>query len=134
MAHEKMTARATGAMVRRATGQRTSPTVSRVANRVQKSMSEDGKRLTDVIAAIDAANARDPNKLAVGGELGHEQCLVTEPLQDRAPYRIREREENANEQRLVGIGARVEQRHDLRAAACHGPRTIKHSVDSQPID
>ena len=69
MAHEKMTARATGAMVRRATGQRTSPTVSRVANRVQKSMSEDGKRLTEVIAAIDAANARDPNKIAVGGEL-----------------------------------------------------------------
>src|SRR2546422_10086821 len=32
-------------------------------------MSEDGKRLTDVIAAIDAANARDPNKIAVGDQL-----------------------------------------------------------------
>src|SRR5262249_56785167 len=31
-------------------------------------MSEDGKRLTEVIAAIDAANARDPNKIALGGE------------------------------------------------------------------
>src|SRR5262249_5810719 len=68
-----------------------------------------------------------------GGELGHEQCLVTEPLQDRAPYRIREREENTIEQRLVGVGARVEQRHDL-CAARHGSRTINHSVDSQPVD
>jgi hypothetical protein len=32
-------------------------------------MSEDGKRLTDVIAAIDAANARDPNKIEVDGRL-----------------------------------------------------------------
>src|SRR6266566_3064525 len=32
-------------------------------------MSEDGKRLTDLIAAIDAANARDPNKIAVGDQL-----------------------------------------------------------------
>ena len=40
-----------------------------VANRVWKGMSDDGKRLTEVIAAIDAANARDPNKIAVGGEL-----------------------------------------------------------------
>jgi hypothetical protein len=30
-------------------------------------MNEDGKRLTDVIAAIDAANARDPNRIEVGG-------------------------------------------------------------------
>src|SRR6516165_10107256 len=69
MAHEKMTARATGAMVRRAAGQQTSPTVWGSANYVQKSMSEDGKRLSDVIAAIDAANARDPNEIAVGGQL-----------------------------------------------------------------
>src|SRR5499433_4468406 len=30
-------------------------------------MREDGKRLTDVIAAIDAANALDPNKIEVDG-------------------------------------------------------------------
>jgi hypothetical protein len=32
-------------------------------------MSEDSKRLTDVIAAIDAANARDPNQIEVDGRL-----------------------------------------------------------------
>jgi len=31
-------------------------------------MREDGKRLTDVIAAIDAANALDPNNIEVDGE------------------------------------------------------------------
>jgi hypothetical protein len=31
-------------------------------------MREDGKRLTDVIAAIDAANALDPNKIEVDGQ------------------------------------------------------------------
>src|SRR5215510_9229354 len=63
-----------------------------------------------------------------GRQLGHEQGLATEPLQDRAPYRIREREENPIEQRLVGIGALVEQRHDL-CAARHGRKIINRSVD-----
>src|SRR5262249_1392566 len=40
-----------------------------VANQVEESRSENGKQLTDVMAAIDAANARDPNKIAVGGQL-----------------------------------------------------------------
>jgi Domain of unknown function (DUF4202) len=31
-------------------------------------MSEEGKRLPDVIATIDAANARDPNRIEVGGQ------------------------------------------------------------------
>ncbi|MBV8287891.1 MAG: hypothetical protein JOZ35_13315, partial [Hyphomicrobiales bacterium] len=31
-------------------------------------MREDGKRLTDVMAAIDAANALDPNTIEVDGQ------------------------------------------------------------------
>src|SRR5262249_59943261 len=61
-----------------------------IANRVQKSMSEDGKRLTEVIAAIDAANARDPNKIAVGGELQPAELVygrrMSETLARVAPH------------------------------------------------
>src|SRR5262249_35727170 len=61
---------------------------------------------------LDVPGHRLQGNLERGGELGHEQCLVTQPLKDRAPDRIREREKNTIEHRLVGIGARVEQRHD----------------------
>jgi Domain of unknown function (DUF4202) len=81
--HEKMTARAAGAMVRRARA-------ADVANRMWKGMSQDGKRLTEVIAAIDAANARDPNKIAIGGELQPADLVygrrMSETLARMAPH------------------------------------------------
>src|SRR5262245_41587408 len=53
-------------------------------------MSEDGKRLSKVIAAIDAANARDPNKIAVGGELQPAELVygrrMSETLARMAPH------------------------------------------------
>src|SRR5262245_45474761 len=60
------------------------------ANRVWKGMSEDGKRLTEGLAAIDAANARDPNKIAVGGGLQPAELVygrrMSETLTRMAPH------------------------------------------------
>jgi hypothetical protein len=53
-------------------------------------MSEDDKRLSDVIAAIDAANGRDPNKIAVDGELQPGELVygrrMSETLARMAPH------------------------------------------------
>lgn len=53
-------------------------------------MSEDGKRLTDVIAAIDAANARDPNTVEVDGRLHPAELVygrrMSETLARMAPH------------------------------------------------
>ena len=53
-------------------------------------MSEDGKRLSDVIAAIDAANGHDPNKIGVDGELQPAELVygrrMSETLARMAPH------------------------------------------------
>jgi Domain of unknown function (DUF4202) len=53
-------------------------------------MSEDGKRLTDVIAAIDAANARDPNRIEIAGRLEPAELVygrrMSETLARMAPH------------------------------------------------
>src|SRR5262249_25679189 len=52
-------------------------------------MREDGKRLTDVIAAIDAANALDPNKIEVDGRSQPAELVygrrMSESLERMAP-------------------------------------------------
>src|SRR5215813_3175966 len=52
-------------------------------------MREDGKRLTDVIAAIDAANALDPNKIEVDGRAQPAELVygrrMSETLASMAP-------------------------------------------------
>src|ERR671937_3256305 len=68
-------------------------------------MSEDGKRLSKVTAAIDAANARDPNKIAVGGELEPAELVygrrMSETLARMAP--------NASEHlRIAARGQHIE--------------------------
>src|SRR5256884_9671919 len=68
-------------------------------------MSEDGKRLTDLIAAIDAANARDPNKIAVGDQLHPAELVygrrMSETLARMAP--------NASEHlRIAARGQHIE--------------------------
>jgi Domain of unknown function (DUF4202) len=61
-----------------------------VANRVKRAMSEDGKRLSEVIAAIDAANARDPNKVESDGRLHPAELVygrrMSETLARMAPH------------------------------------------------
>jgi len=53
-------------------------------------MREDGKRLTDVIAAIDAANALDPNKIEVDGRSQPAELVygrrMSETLARMAPH------------------------------------------------
>jgi len=53
-------------------------------------MSEDDKRLADVIAAIDAANARDPNTIEVDGRLQPAELVygrrMSETLARLAPH------------------------------------------------
>src|SRR5262249_57797717 len=53
-------------------------------------MSENGKRLTEVIVAIDAANARDPNKIAADGQLQPAELVygrrMSETLARMAPH------------------------------------------------
>ena len=53
-------------------------------------MREDGKRLTDVIAAIDAANALDPNKIEVDGRAQPAELVygrrMSETLARMAPH------------------------------------------------
>jgi hypothetical protein len=58
------------------------------ASRVQR-MSDDGKRLSDVIAAIDDANAGDPNRIEVDGRPEPAElvygCRMSETLAHMAP-------------------------------------------------
>jgi hypothetical protein len=76
-------------------------------------MREDGKRLTDVFAAIDAANALDPNKITVGGRLQPAELVygrrMSETLARMAP--------DASEQlRIAARGQHIERWTSPRAS------------------
>jgi hypothetical protein len=76
-------------------------------------MREDGKRLTDVIAAIDAANALDPNTIEVDGEPQPAELVygrrMSETLARLAPH--------ASEQlRIAARGQHIERWTSPRAS------------------